>query len=116
LFWSYQVNNDTPNQVSEVLRTNFIQNDHHCKKRNQRHEKQAINENDKSGLFQVLELKIHDLAIDLNQRLLTTHGQHQVSETNENNDESQQHRPRYQVWNRSIRKPSQRLAIQQDNS
>ena len=81
-----QVHGDAADQVGEVVRPHVVGDDHHREERNQRREQQAVDENHQPGFFQVLQLGMLDLAVDLGQRLFAAHGQHGVAEANEEDD------------------------------
>ena len=51
-------------------------------------ENQAVDENDEAGFFQVAQLGMLDLAIDLRHRLFAAHGQHRVAQADQNADQS----------------------------
>ncbi len=78
-----QVHGDAADQVGEIIGANLVGNDHDREERNQRGEEQAVDEDHQPGLFQILQLGMLDLAIDLGQRFLAAHGQHRVAEADE---------------------------------
>ena len=81
-----EVHGDAADQVGKVLRPHLVGDDHHRKKRHQRGEQQAVNKNHQPGFFQILELRVLDLAVDLGQSLLPAHGENGMSEADEQND------------------------------
>ena len=66
-------------------------------------ENQAVNENDEARFFQVAQLGMLDLAIDLGQGFLAAHGQHGVAEADQNADQSDG------VGQRGVLQPAQRV-------
>src|ERR1019366_9553452 len=101
---THDVHGQSADEVGVVVGTLRVRDDHHREKRHQRGEEQAVQEDHQPGLFQVLQLGMFDFAIDLGQGFLAAHGQHGVTEANQQHDDRDLLRPRAQ-------QPSQRLAI-----
>src|ERR1022692_1677264 len=92
------------NQVGVIVGAHLVGDDHDREKRNQSGEQQAVQKDHQSGPFQVLELGMFDLAIDLGQRFLAAHGQHRMAEAHQHHDE----------WNArgpGTQQPTERLMI-----
>ena len=70
--------------VAIVRHPDAVRDDHHCEKRHQRGQQQAVNENDHAGAQQIFELGRLDLAIDLCQRFLTRHREDRMAERDQN--------------------------------
>ena len=98
------VHRQAADEVGKIVLTHPIGNDHDREERNQRSEKQAVQEDHQPGLLQVLEFGMFDLAVDLGQRLLAAHGEHRMAEADQQHDQRNARRPGPQ-------QPAQRLAI-----
>jgi hypothetical protein len=67
-------------EVVEEILASIIRDDHDGQERNASREDQAVNKNDKPRFFQVAQLGVLDLAVNLGERLLAAHGQEGVAE------------------------------------
>src|ERR1700691_3612496 len=95
-------------QILQKALANVVGNDHHREEGNQRSENQAVNENDQTGLLEVQQLGAFDFAVHLRERFLAAHGQHGVSERDENRDDAEH------VRQAAVRQPSKRAAGEVD--
>ena len=66
-----------------------VRDQHHRQQRTQAGKQKAVNRNHDRGAFQVLELGVLDLAIDLGQRLFAAHGQHGMAEGHDDAEQPQ---------------------------
>ena len=87
-----QVHRQAADGIIEVALAHGIGNDHDREKGHARGENQAVHENDEAGFFQVAELGMLHLAIDLGHGLFPAHGQHGVTQADQ--DADQAHRVR----------------------
>ena len=78
-----KIHGHAADQIPEVIWPDAVGNDHHREKRDQRGEQQAVDENHQSGFFQILQLGMGDLAVDLRQGLFAAHGQYGMAEADE---------------------------------
>src|SRR5438034_2125756 len=69
--------------VFELRHSNRIGNDHDAKESDERSEKQTVYEYDQARPFQILYFRKGNLAVDLCQRFLAAHGQHRMTESNQ---------------------------------
>ncbi len=65
----------------------LIGDDHYRKKRNERSEKQAVNENNVTGFLQIRQLGVFDFPVNLSHRLEAAHSQDRVAESDENTEQ-----------------------------
>src|SRR6266849_5287003 len=71
-----QIHRQAADQVFQIVLADVVRNDHHRKKRDQRSEHQAVNENNQAGLLQVRKFGMLNFAVNLREGLFAAHGQH----------------------------------------
>src|SRR2546429_8155886 len=84
----------------------IVRNDHYGKERDQRGKDQTVDENDRPGFFEVRELRAFDFAIDLRQRLLSTHREDGVAQSDEDGDDAEH------VGKAAVREPAESAGAQ----
>ena len=104
--WSFQVHRQPADQVFEEVLADVVRNDHHGEEGNQGGKNQAVDKNDRAGLFQVGELRAFDFAIDLSKRFLAAHRQDGVAEGDEDGNDSKH------VRKAAVREPAEGAAAQ----
>ncbi len=66
-----------------------VRDDHHEQQGRESGEYEAVNGDDDGGAFQVLELGMGELAIDLGKRFFAAHGQHRVAEGDQDAEDAE---------------------------
>ena len=73
---------------------NIVGNNHHSQQRAHASEHEAVDGNDQGCTFQILQLWMFDLAIDLRERFLAAHREHRVTERHQHAKEPERRRER----------------------
>ena len=80
---------NSADQIAEILGTHVIGNDHDREERRKRGKQQRVNADHNRSFFQVPQLGVGDLAIDLRQGLFAAHRQHGMTEADEHDEHRQ---------------------------
>ena len=91
-----EVHREAADRIVEEGAADRVGNDHHGEERDAGREDQAVDKDDEPSLFEVLQLRMFDLPIDLRHGLFAAHGEHRVAQANQNGDECDGVRQR--VW------------------
>src|SRR5271163_955989 len=97
-------------KIFQKALTHVVRNDHHREKRDQRSKHQAVNKNNRTGLFQVGQLGVFDIAINLGERLFAAHGQHGMAERDEYRNDAEH------VRKATVGQPAQRTGTKPEIS
>src|ERR1700688_5194711 len=66
-----------------------VGNNHHGEERDEGGEYQAVDENYQAGLAEILQLGALDFAVHLRERFFAAHGQHGMTESDEDGDDAE---------------------------
>src|SRR5579859_1302552 len=97
-----QAHGQAADEILQVVLPHIVGNNHHREEGNQRGKHQAVDENDQSGFFEVLELGTLDFAIDLGERFFSAHGQYGMAQSDEDGDDAEH------VRQAAVRQPAER--------
>ena len=85
-----EIHGQAADQVLEKIPADVVGNNHDGEEGNQRGEHQAVNEDYEPSLFEDSgSLGLFDFAVDLRQRFLAAHGQHGVTEGDEDGNDAE---------------------------
>src|SRR5262249_1728111 len=101
---SDKIHSKTTDRVVLKCRAYRIRDNHHDEESHAGGENQAIGENDESGLLEILEFRMFDLAVNLRHGLFTAHGENGVTQSYQDTDETDR------IWQRRILQPPQSIA------
>src|SRR5437016_5771810 len=71
-----------------------VRNNHHGEERHARREDQAVDENNEARLFEILQFRMLDLAINLRHGLFAAHGENRMTQSDQNSDKTDRVRKR----------------------
>ena len=77
---SHDVHRQAGNEIVVEVRAHVVGNDRCREEAHERREEQAVDDDHEAGTFQVLHLRMLDLAVHLRQRLLAAHCQNRMAE------------------------------------
>ena len=85
-----QVHRQTADQVVDIqLRAHPVRNQHHGQERHHRGEQHAVKEDHETGLLEILQLGMRNLAVHLRQGFLAAHSQQRVPQPDQHDDPDQ---------------------------
>src|ERR1700759_4356584 len=84
-----EIHGEAADEIFEEALADVVGYDHHGKKRDERREDQAVDEDDHARFFEVGQLWAFDFAIDLGEGFFAAHGEDGVAERDEDRDDTE---------------------------
>ena len=82
-----EIHGQAADRVVVEVSANVVRDNHHGKKCHAGREDEAVKKNDEPGFFQIAQLGVLDLPIDLGHGLFAAHGQNRMTQPNQDSDQ-----------------------------